>query len=148
MLPSEEIDMSVDAAMLEATYAQRLLEGTRRLGVTPDIRWLPDETGTPGDEPTSAESPARATWRDGTEPSRSGPTDTVARIELKATLGKDGFFDLNRALAWLRDNAHDVQVEVTIVAAAHEEGFDRVTLRNGVLEPIEEGATNMEIILE
>lgn len=148
MLPSEEIDMSADAALLEATYAQRLLEGTRRPSVTPDINWLPGQTAATHDGATSVESPARASRGEGTEPSRSGPTDTVARVELRATLGKDGFFDLNRALAWLRDNARDVDVDVTIVAAARDEGFDRVTLRNGVLEPLEEGATNVEITLE
>jgi hypothetical protein len=39
-------------------------------------------------------------------------------------------------------------VEISIDATAHEEGFDRVTLRNGVVEPLEEGGTHVEITLE
>jgi hypothetical protein len=74
--------------------------------------------------------------------------DPVGRVELKATVGKAGFFDLNRALAWLRDNAQEVQVGIIIDATAGEEGFDRVKLRNGVIEPLEEGGTHVEINLE
>jgi hypothetical protein len=82
------------------------------------------------------------------ESSHSGATDTVSRVELKATVGKAGFFDLNRALSWLRDNASDVHVEISIDAVAHDEGFDRVKLRNGVVEPLEEGGTHVEVTLE
>ena len=74
--------------------------------------------------------------------------DTVGRVELKATVGKAGFFDLNRALSWLRDNASDVHVEISIDAVARDEGFDRVKLRNGVVEPLEEGGTHVEVTLE
>jgi hypothetical protein len=63
-------------------------------------------------------------------------------------VGKGGFFDLNRALSWLRDNAEDVQVTVAITASAGAKGFDRVRLRNGVIEPLEEGAALVEVTLE
>ena len=67
---------------------------------------------------------------------------------LKATVGKDGLFDLSRALAWLRDNASDVHVEIGIDAVAGDEGFDRVRLRNGVFEPLEEKGTHVEVTPE
>ncbi len=54
-------------------------------------------------------------------------------------------FDLNRALSWLRDNASDVHVELTIDAVARDEGFDRVKLRNGVVEPLEEGGIHVDV---
>jgi hypothetical protein len=72
----------------------------------------------------------------------------VAQVNLKATLGKTGFFDLTRALSWLRDHAAEVQVEVTIHAEAGEAGFDRVQLRNGVIEPLEEGGTTVGVDME
>jgi hypothetical protein len=78
----------------------------------------------------------------------AAPTDAVSRVELKATVGKAGFFDLNRALSWLRDNAEDVRVDVSITAAAAEQGFERVRLRNGVIEPREEGSGNVSVDME
>jgi hypothetical protein len=72
----------------------------------------------------------------------------VTRVDLQATLSKTGFFDLNRALSWLRDHAVKVHVEVTIHAEAGEPGFDRVQLRNGVIEPLEEGGTNVGVDME
>ena len=74
--------------------------------------------------------------------------ESVARVDLKATLGRTGFFDLNRALSWLRDHAAKVRVEVTIHAEAAEPGFDRVQLRNGVIEPLEESGTNLDVDMD
>jgi hypothetical protein len=48
----------------------------------------------------------------------------------------------------LRDNTEDVEVTVTITASGGVEGFDRVRLRNGVIEPLEEGAVRVEVTLE
>jgi hypothetical protein len=147
MLPGEEIDMSADAVLLEADYARRLLVAARTPSAALEA-WHREMVNTPTGELAALEVPAGITAPTSQEPSRSGPTDIVGRVELKATIGKAGFFDLNRALAWLRDNAQEVQVEIVIDATAREEGFDRVTLRNGVIEPIEEGGTHVEITLE
>ena len=72
------------------------------------------------------DEPGAAAGTKPAESSHSGSVDTVGRVELKATVGKAGFFDLNRALSWLRDNASDVHVEISIDAVAPDEGFDRV----------------------
>ena len=69
----------------------------------------------------------------------------VGRVELKATVGKTSYFDLDGPLSWLRDNASDVHVELTIDAIARDEGFDRVKLRNGVVEPLEEGGIHVNV---
>jgi hypothetical protein len=74
--------------------------------------------------------------------------DAITRVELKATVGKGGLFDLSRALSWLRDNAGDVEVGISINAAAPEQGFDRVKLRNGVIEPLEEASANVAVDME
>ena len=148
-LRSEEIDMSADAALLEVSYAQRLLDAARApAGPT---------------APTSGAGGASAGGKEGsigddrTETHGQPPTkvpdvgpspESVRQLELRATVGKTGFFDLNRALSWLRDNADDVQVDVSIRAVAPEQGFDRVKLRNGVIEPIEEGSAGVQFKLE
>ncbi len=80
--------------------------------------------------------------------SRAAIWDRVGPSALKATVGKDGLFDLSRALAWLRDNASDVHVEIGIDAVAGDEGFDRVRLRNGVFELLEEKGTHVEVAPE
>jgi hypothetical protein len=144
MLPGDEIDMSSDAALLEAAYAQRTLDEARAPSTTPT-------GGQPGTvEPADTEHPTKdesdvATGTESAGTPHGGPVDSVGRVELKATVGKAGFFDLNRALSWLRDNASDVHVELTIDAVAREEGFDRVKLRNGVVEPLEEGGIQVDV---
>jgi hypothetical protein len=144
MLPSDEIDMSSDAVLLEAAYAQRTLDEARAPSTTPTGEQ--PETVKPADiEHPTKDEPDVAT---GTEPAgtpHGGSVDSVGRVELKATVGKAGFFDLNRALSWLRDNASDVHVELTIDAVARAEGFDRVKLRNGVVEPLEEGGIHVDV---
>jgi hypothetical protein len=67
---------------------------------------------------------------------------------LNASVGRRGFFDLNRALSWLRDHATEVHVDLTIRASAGEHGFDRVELRNGVIEPLEEGGIAVDLDME
>ncbi len=118
MLPSEEIDMSADAALLEAAYAQRTPDEARAPSGTPAGK-QPPETGMPaGGGLTMKDEPGAAAGTKSAESSHGGSVDTVGRVELKATVGKDGLFDLSRALAWLRDNASDVHVEISIAAVA------------------------------
>jgi hypothetical protein len=47
-----------------------------------------------------------------------------------------------------RDNATEVGVEIVIRADAGESGFDRVKLRNGVIEPLEEGGADVDVQME
>jgi hypothetical protein len=147
MLPSDEIDMSADAALLEAGHAHQLLDAVR----------TPVATGVPeGSEETTGVAGGVITVTDGpTVTPKPPPTkppgvsrDAITRVELKATVGKGGLFDLSRALSWLRDNADDVEVGISINAAAPEQGFDRVKLRNGVIEPLEEASTNVAVDME
>jgi hypothetical protein len=148
MLPSEEIDMSADAALLDATYAQRALDEARAPSGTSAGEWRPETAISASGGLAMKDEPSEATGTKSAESSHSGSVDTVGRVDLKATVGKAGFFDLNRALSWLRDNASDVHVEISIAAVARDEGFDRVKLRNGVVEPLEEGGTHVEVTLE
>src|SRR6266536_2378948 len=148
MLPSEEIDMSADAALLEATYAQRALDGARAPSALPAEDSWPDTATSASGGPVMKDAAGEGAEAESAESSHSRPVDAVGRVELKATVGKAGFFDLSRALSWLRDNAADVHVDVSIDATARDEGFDRVKLRNGVVEPLEEGGTNVEVTLE
>ena len=124
MLPSEEIDMSADAALLEAAYAQRTLDEGRTPSGTPTGDGRPETTISASSELATMDEARKTTGTKSAESSHSGSVDTVGRVELKATVGKAGFFDLNRALSWLRDNARDVHVEISIDAVAGDEGFD------------------------
>ncbi len=148
MLPGDEIDLSGDAALLEAGYARRLLGAAH----TPDVTWLEDshtiEVGSNALELAVADDPARTPGTTVSQPPPGQRANTVGRVEVKATVGKAGFFDLNRALSWLRDNARDVQVEIRIEATGPDEGLDRVDLGNGVIEPLEESGAHVEITLE
>jgi hypothetical protein len=107
----------------------------------------PGTTISPSDELATMDEAGETAGTTSAGSSHSRPVDTVGRIELEATVGKAGFFDLNRALSWLRDNARDVHVEISIAAVAPGEGFDRVKLRNGVVEPLEEGSAHVEVTL-
>jgi Protein of unknown function (DUF499) len=147
MLPGEEIDLSGDAALLEAGYAQRLLGAARAPDGARPEDWHTGPAGA-GTEPVATEEPGRTPGTTVSQPPPGKRADTVGRVEVKATVGKAGFFDLNRALAWLRDNAREVQVEISIEATAPDEGLDRVDLRNGVIEPLEESGAHVEITLE
>lgn len=144
LLPSDEIDMSSDAALLEAAYAQRTLDEARAPNTTPAGE-QPGTVKPGGIEHPAKDEPGVATGAKSAGAPHGGSVDSVCRVELKATVGKAGFFDLNRALSWLRDNASDVQVELTIDAVARDEGFDRVKLRNGVVEPLEEGGIYVDV---
>jgi hypothetical protein len=148
MLPSDEIDTSADAALLEADYAQRTLDTARAPSGTPAADGQPERTTPASGEPATTDNAGTTAQTKPAGSPHGGPADTVGRVELKATIGKTGFFDLNRALAWLRDNASDVHVQISIDAIARDEGFDRVKLRNGVVEPLEEGGTQVEVTLE
>ena len=145
LLPGDEIDMSTDAALLEPEYAQRLLDTTATVTVLIGGGTLPPTTTPTGDKPGGGQAPGTATPTP--QAPSSKPADSVARVRLKASVGRTGFFDLNRALSWLRDHAAEVRVEIAIEAEASDTGFDRVQLRNGVIEPLEEGATNIDIEL-
>jgi len=147
MLPGEEIDLSGDAALLEAGYAQRLLGAADAPdGARPeDWHTLPAAAAL---EHAVTEGLARTPGTTVSQPPPGKHADTVGRVEVKATVGKAGFFDLNRALSWLRDNASEVQVEIIIKATAPDEGLDRVDLRNGVIEPLEESGAHVEITLD
>jgi hypothetical protein len=148
MLPGDEIDMSVEAALLEADFARRLLDAAKAPKTEAGDGTLPPAVIPISSEPGMKQEPPRTPATPSTpEPSSPKPTDSVTRISLKATVGKTGFFDLNRALSWLRDNATEVHVAITVDADAGEPGFDRVKFRNGVMEPLEEGGATIEVEL-
>jgi hypothetical protein len=150
LLPGDEIDMSTDASLLEATYAQRLLEATRTPIDRPQDEPLTGEGGSAGNgERTIVHDDGGASGSGETsrETLPGGSADTISRVGIRATVHKGGLFDLSRALSGLRD-AREVRVELTIDARGPEGGFDRVKLRNNVVEPLEEGGTDVEISLE
>jgi hypothetical protein len=91
MLPSEEIDMSVYAALLEAAYAQRTLDEARApSGISAGEQ--PPKTAVPaGRGLVMKHEPGAASGTKPAESSHSGSVDTVGRVELKATVGKAGF---------------------------------------------------------
>jgi hypothetical protein len=140
MLPSDEIDLSADAALLWADHAQRLLAPADRPHFDVDS---PAESATVAPLPPSGDDGAGlASQAPASAALQAPPTDgceTVRRLELTATVDRRGLFGLGRSLSWLREQATDVTVEIRITATSASEGFDRIGLRNGFVEPIEEG---------
>ncbi len=127
-LRGDEIDLSAGAAVLDADYARQVRDGALQAAgpkAVPAGAAAGDTPVAPAPAPAGHHGPAT-------------PVDSVGRLSVRASVTKAGFFDLNRALSWLRDNASTVQVELSIAAQAGESGFDRVQLRNGVVEPREE----------
>jgi hypothetical protein len=57
-------------------------------------------------------------------------------------VNRDGLFDLQRALAWLRDKPITVTVDVRIGV---EGELPRTEFRNAVIEPIEERGEDVTI---
>lgn len=127
MLPTAEIDLSSDAAILTSEAAEHLIAeavGEKVPGVPPK-------------GPELGEEEAEASDKAGEHELK--PTDAIRSAALRITVeGGDGLFALNRVLSWLRDQSAAVEVEVTLRATGSGDGFDRVRFRNGVIEPIEE----------
>jgi hypothetical protein len=92
MLPSEEIDMSADAVLLEAVYAQRTLDKARAPSGMPTEDHRPGTTISPSDGLATMDEAGETAGTTSVGSSHSRPVDTVGRIELKATVGKAGFF--------------------------------------------------------
>ena len=144
MLPSDEIDMSSDAALLEAAYAQCTLDESAYqapapAGEQPETAVPPGTRHPAEDEPgvaTGGEIGGSAAWR----VRRFG---RPGRAEGNCWQG--WILRPQSCASWLRDNASDVHVELTIDAVARDEGFDRVKLRNGVVEPLEAGGIHVDV---
>jgi len=129
LLPVGEMDLSDSAVLLTPEEAARLAQAGGTISETASR--LAAATAEPaGDEHPPKTTPTAAT---------AGAADTVKSVSLRVRLDGRGLFGLQRALAWLRENCEDLQVEVTVRAAPPEQGLDRARFRNGVLEPLEEG---------
>jgi hypothetical protein len=125
-LPTDEIDLSDDSALIWFDYAHELRAGKDDTGDTgptdqgdrtPDGEEQPEPGGDTGETP------------------KPPPADVIRVANLSARVDRDGIFDLQRALSWLREKAATVSVEIRI----HVEGdLPRTEFRNGVMEPIEE----------
>jgi hypothetical protein len=123
--PAEEIDLGEGAYILTAEEAALL---TR-----------PGETGGEAKSIDQGAGPQ--------PPERSQPRPPSGQIihhmALRLQLDGHGLFGLNRALSWLRDNSDSLDIEVAVRVAAEQSGIDPVRLRNGCLEPLEEGGAQI-----
>ena len=140
MLPVEEIDLSDDAAVLTPEYARTLLAPLTPGQTTTDSGTGPDA----GAGPPGAGGRPGVTRVAPPEPPSAVPADRTARVTVHANIGPSGLFNLLRVLMWLRDEhaAVDVQLHLT---ATSPDGFDKVTLRNRLMEPLEETATSLDV---
>ncbi len=129
MLPTSEIDLGDESALLMPELAASLAPATE-----------PPTPGGAGPEPgpDRGEPPA---------PRQPPPGEIVRNVAIRARLDGAGLFGLNRALSWLREQSRGLDIEVTVRASAHDAGYDRVRLRNGVIEPLEEGGADPQVEL-
>ncbi|RBM22970.1 hypothetical protein DEH69_03700 [Streptomyces sp. PT12] len=145
-LVGEEIDLSEDAAILWCEFAQECLRpephpeqpepGPHSGPDTGDVQPAPSPA-------TPTPTPQGSSTGQTSQGSTSGDSVRVADIE--AVIEKAGIFDLARALSWFRDQQGTVRVELRI----HAEGdFDRVSFRNGCIEPLEEATPNLDVRTE
>lgn len=144
-LVQDEIDLSDDAAILWHDYARECLQSITE--TEPESPSEPQPQPAPpagGGQPASP--PTQGPTAGGSTPApTSTPGDGVRVADIEAVVSKDGLFDLGRALAWFRDQQGTVRVEIRI----HAEGeFDRVSFRNGCIEPLEEAAQNIDVRTE
>jgi hypothetical protein len=126
-LDASEVDLSGDAAVLTPQLAEELVP-PNPAPVEPVV--LPPDPG-PGPGP-------------GPQPPEPGPHprpgERARQVALWVRVDAAGLFGLNRALSWLREHSTTLEVEVTAHATAREEGYDPVSFRNGVEEPLVEGS--------
>ncbi|MEU6158838.1 DUF499 domain-containing protein [Streptomyces sp. NPDC047130] len=140
-LLGEEIDLSEDAAILWHDYARECLQSVTEAEPEPENQPKPQPVPGSGQQPPSSPSPTPPSQGPApaspTSAPGTGPDDSVRIADIEAVIGKAGLFDLGRALSWFRDQQGSVRVEIRI----HAEGeFDRVSFRNGCIEPLEEAA--------
>jgi hypothetical protein len=83
MLPSDEIDMSSDAALLEAAYAQHTLDEARAPNETPAGE-QPETVKPAGIEHPAKDEPGVVTGTESAGAPHGGSVDSVGRVELKA----------------------------------------------------------------
>lgn len=137
LLPTQEIDLGADAGLLTPELAASLVPESAAASGETTAGGGPATPGTTPEEVGSG--PARAT--------QPPPGEVVRNLALRARMDSRGLFGLNRALSWLREQSQSMDVEVTVRATSGEDGYDRVRLRNGVVEPLEEGGADPEVEL-
>jgi hypothetical protein len=139
-LTADEIDLSDDAAILWQDYASECLQST----IEPSPQTSDsDEPAAPQPTPPSpTPSPQGGTSSNGGAPAAPTPGDSVRIADIEAVLDRSGLFNLRRALSWLSDQPGQVRIEINI----HAEGeFDRVSFRNGLVEPLEEATEVLDV---
>lgn len=136
MLPVSEIDLSSGAVILTPDLAGRL-RGHTEPGQ--------DEPPVPGAAPGPAAAEVGSGGALSSPGPPAGPIDSVNDVVLRLRLDSRGLFGLNRALSSLREQSSGLDIELTVRAKAKDNaGYDRVRLRNGVVEPLEEGGVSVE----
>jgi hypothetical protein len=146
MIPVEELDLSQDAALIDADLARELLK--------PEPPPAPDDRG--ADEPDGDTTARPGPGGTGPQPEPQLPrpdkplepsADRTGVVQIDATVTGDGLFNLIRALTWLRDENPTMELRLSL-RAERTGGFDKVTLRNRLLEPLEEGSSSFNLDLE
>src|SRR5262249_20651456 len=114
LTPPAEIDLSADAVVLTDGLAAELAGATTEpVHAQPPLTPLPTSNG------------------GGKDVGESAP-DVVRHLNLRARFGGDALYAIQRALSSLRDKSTAIDVELTVRAHSKPEGYDRVSLRNGV----------------
>ncbi|MGW9714797.1 ATP-binding protein [Streptomyces albidoflavus] len=140
-LTADEIDLSDDAAILWHDYARECLQATIEPAPT-----APESDGPAAPQPVPPAPAPTPSQQGGTStsgaPSAPSSSDSVRLADIEAVLDRSGLFNLRRALSWLSDQPGQVRIEINI----HAEGnYDRVSFRNGLVEPLEEATEDLDV---
>jgi hypothetical protein len=131
LTPPAEIELSADAAVLTDELAAELA-GAVPEAVPPVPLPVPPPPPSNGGEKMSGEK----------------PPEVAHHLNLRARFGGDALHGLQRALSSLREKSTSMDIELTVRAHSRPEGYDKVGLRNGVLEPLtESGVEDIQVDL-
>jgi hypothetical protein len=135
MLPASEIDLSEQSAILTPALAEAVVRSASQ-----HIMGLGDSTVALQAEPGATSSEGAVSVSRGTdgEPTAPRPGERLSRLRLTLHVTGDEWFPLQRALSSLREQSEHVVIDLDVTATSSSSDMDPSTIRNGVIEPLEE----------
>ncbi len=124
LLPMADIDLSEQSAIITPATAQAVL--MHFAGSTPIVESLGSGTDA---------VPVGGGLTEATPPR---PGERLSRLRLTLRVTGEQLFPLQRALSSLREQSENMVVQLDVTATGGPSGMDPSTVRNGVIEPIEE----------
>jgi len=127
LLPAADIDLSDQSAILTPALAESLVQSPA--GAPAE---QPAPTG--GTDPVSTDGTTRLP----PPPPPPRPGERLSTVHLTIDVTGEQWFPAQRALASLREQAAALTIHLEVTAAGGPSGMDPSSIRNGVIEPLDE----------